>query len=162
MINQIKSCIACFGIKRRRSKQAGPKKARIGQKPDKKIREILVELQFGKKTSMESVSVTVSSFLSPNFALKICPLKLSPVFSLPSYSSFVSNASVAAASPRPKNSTPTGKRSSKPTKNLTLTTPTTPEATNSAVPPKKVLFFFLSSQILRMSPFLLKPCTLFL
>lgn len=143
MINQIKSCTACFGIKRHRSKQPGPKKARIGQKPDKKIQEILVELQFGKKkTSMESVSVTVSSFLSPNFALKICPLKLSPVFSLPSYSSFVSNASVAAASPRPKNSTPTGKRSSKPTKNLTLTTPTTPEATNSAVPRKKVLFFF--------------------
>ncbi|KDO59716.1 hypothetical protein CISIN_1g012037mg [Citrus sinensis] len=88
---------------------------------------------------MESVSVTVSSFISPSFALNVCPLKLSPVFSLPSFSSFVSNASVAAASPQPKNSAPTRRRSSKPTKNLTLTTPTTPEATNSAVPPKKVL-----------------------
>ncbi|TXG64297.1 hypothetical protein EZV62_011291 [Acer yangbiense] len=77
---------------------------------------------------MESVS---SSFLSPSFTLKTFPSKPFSSFTLPS----LSFTSTASASPQQR-STATKKRSSKPSKILPLTTPT---STTTSVPPKKVL-----------------------
>ncbi|KAK1559476.1 hypothetical protein Q3G72_014908 [Acer saccharum] len=81
---------------------------------------------------MESVS---SSFLSPSFTLKTFPSKPSSSFTLPSLS-FTSTASASTSASPQQRSTPTKKRSSKPSKILPLTTPT---STTTSVPPKKVL-----------------------
>ncbi|KAK2665067.1 hypothetical protein Ddye_003641 [Dipteronia dyeriana] len=81
---------------------------------------------------MESVS---SSFLSPSFTLKTFPSKPFSSFTLPSLS-FVSIASASTSASPQQRSTPTKKRSSKPSKILPLTKPT---STTTSVPPKKVL-----------------------
>ncbi|KAL5788329.1 hypothetical protein ACOSP7_005278 [Xanthoceras sorbifolium] len=82
---------------------------------------------------MESAS---SAFLSPTFTLKTCPSKRFSIFTLPS----LSFASAYASASSQQRSTPTKKRSSKPTKTLPLTTPTTTTSTTTTfIPPKKVL-----------------------
>ncbi|KAK3195808.1 hypothetical protein Dsin_027118 [Dipteronia sinensis] len=81
---------------------------------------------------MESVS---SSFLSPSFTLKTFPSKPFSSFTLPSLS-FASTASASTSASPQQRSTPTKKRSSKPSKILPLTTPI---STTTSVPSKKVL-----------------------